>query len=68
MSKVYEIEITAEVKCSITKSYPIEADTEEEAKARAKEWLIDDLEEDNNVMSIDKIEYGYTAVLWGNKK
>lgn len=68
MSKVYEIEITAEVKYSITKSYPIEADTKEEAKARAKEWLIDDLEEDNNVMSIDKIEYGYTGVLWGNKK
>lgn len=67
MSKVYEIEITAEVKSSITKSYPIEADTEEEAKAKAKEWLIDDLEKDNNVMSIDTIEYGYTGVLWENR-
>ena len=68
MSKVYEIEITAEVKCSITKSYPIEADTEEEAKVKAKEWLLDDLEKDNNMISINAIEYGYTGVLWENKK
>lgn len=67
MSKVYEIEITAEVKYSITKTYSIEADTEEDAKAKVKECLIYDLEEDNNVISIDKIEYGYTGVLWGNR-
>lgn len=59
--KLYEIEITADVTSSVTKAYPIEANSIDEAKAR--EQFEEEMETDNSVVKVRNIEFGYMGVL-----
>ena len=61
--KVYEIEITADVTSSVTKAYPIEANSIDEAKARAREQFEEEMEIDNSVVKVRNIEFGYMGEL-----
>lgn len=61
--KIYEIEITADVTSSVTKAYPIEANSLDEAKAKVREQFEDEMEVDNSVIKVRNIEFGYTGVL-----
>ena len=60
---VYEVEVTANVTSSVTKAYPIEANSMDEAKAKAREQFEDEMEIDNSVIKVRDIEFGYTGVL-----
>jgi hypothetical protein len=60
--KIYEIEVTADVTSSVTKAYPIEANSMDEAKAKAREQFEEEMEIDNSVIKVRNIEFGYTGV------
>ena len=60
---VYEVEVTANVTSSVTKAYPIEANSMDEAKAKAREQFEDEMEIDNSVIKVRDIEFGYIGVL-----
>ena len=61
--KLYEVEVTANVTSSVTKAYPIEANSMDEAKAKAREQFEDEMEIDNSVIKVRNIEFGYIGVL-----
>lgn len=61
--KLYEVEVTGTCLSSITISYPIEANSPEEAKEKAKEEFKAEIEQRNSVIEILGIEFGYMGVI-----
>lgn len=61
--KTFEVEVTAMVTISITKSFPVEAETIEEAKLLANKMYQDEIDDEYGYADYDEVEYGYIGVL-----
>lgn len=62
-TKIYEVEVTGTCLTSITISYPIEADSADEAKEKASKMFKEEVDNKNNVIEILNIEHGYVGVI-----
>ena len=61
--KLYEVEVTGTCLMSVTISYPVEANSVDEAKTEASRIFKEEVDSRNNVIEILNIEHGYIGVI-----